>query len=46
MTGFLEGLREVLRQVETVLLNTHNKLLHERVLDARLRCDRLIEESK
>jgi hypothetical protein len=46
MTGFLEGLRELLREVEAALLNTHNRPLHERVLDTRLRADRLLEELK
>jgi hypothetical protein len=40
---FLEPTRELLREVEVAL---PQKLLCERVLDARLRCDRLIEQLK
>jgi hypothetical protein len=45
MSRFLEGLRELLREIEGVL-GTHQKLLRERVLDTRLRADRMIEEQK
>jgi hypothetical protein len=46
LVEFLETTRQLLYEIEAALLNTHQRLLHERTLGARIRCDQWVERLK